>query len=343
MKTYKLCCEILSPIHIGSGRVIEPLDYIIENSRLYKISFEKLVMSMNKVERNKFEELIDNGNLVDVRKYIVGVSNKEKESTYSLEVSHNVYDRYKSKLNDIQNQLLISPLIRTAGEVMPFIPGSSFKGVVRTAVINLLANDSKLSQPKGSREEYLFESKVMGYKDAKDDPFRGIMVRDAFLSANDTIIRNVINVSRKQGNALRQNSIQNICEVTHSVITGKPVNFTTELLFDDDLFGTKFLSKSLTIEQLIKSCNKFYKDKMEYEHKKFYKNSELEKISEQLLDIPAEKNTFLMRLGRFSGVESVTFDKYRNPRPPGNKSIWGTSRNLVEGLYPMGWVKVALS
>ena len=343
MKKYKLRCEILSPVHIGSGCVIEPLDYIIKNSRLYKISFEKLVMSMDEVERDKFETLIDNGNLVDIRKYIAGNINKDEDSIYSLEVSYKIEDTYKSKLGDIQNQLLISPFIRTAGEVMPFIPGSSLKGSFRTAIINSFAKDSKLPEPKGPREEYQFESNVMAYKDGKDDPFRGIWIRDAFLSANDTIIRDVINVSRKQGSALRQNSIQNICELTHSVITGKSVDFTTELSLDDDLFGTKFLSRSLTIEQLIRSCNEFYKDKMEYEHKKFFKNSEVEKISEQLLGTSVGGNTFLMRLGRFSGVESVTLDKYRNPRPPGNKSIWGTSRNVVEGSYPMGWLKVTVS
>ena len=136
MKKYKLRCEILSPVHIGSGCVIEPLDYIIKNSRLYKISFEKLVMSMDEVERDKFETLIDNGNLVDIRKYIAGNINKDEDSIYSLEVSYKIEDTYKSKLGDIQNQLLISPFIRTAGEVMPFIPGSSFKGSLRTAIIN---------------------------------------------------------------------------------------------------------------------------------------------------------------------------------------------------------------
>ena len=342
MKKYKLSCEILSPIHIGSGRVIEPLDYIIENSRLYKVSFEKLVIAMDEVKRNKFEEVIDNENLVDIRKHIAGNINKDNGHVYSLEVSRKIEDIYKSKMNDIQNQLLMSPFIRTAGEALPFIPGSSFKGSLRTAIINSFAKDSKLPKPKEPREVYQFESNVMAYKDGKDDPFRGIRIRDAFLSANDTIIRDVINVSRKQGSALRQNSIQNICEVTHSVITGKSVDFTTELSLDNDLFGTKFLSRSLTIEQLIKSCNEFYKDKMEYEHKKFFKNSEVEKISEQLLGTSVGGNTFLMRLGRFSGVESVTFDKYRNPRPPGNKSVWGTSRNLVEGMYPMGWIKVSI-
>jgi hypothetical protein len=87
----------------------------------------------------------------------------------------------------------------------------------------------------------------------------------------------------------------------------------------------------------------FYKDKMEQEHKIFYKGSEVEKISDQLLNISFDDNSFLLRLGRFSGVESVTLDKYRNPKPSGKKSVWGTSRNLAEGLFPIGWIKVTVS
>jgi hypothetical protein len=38
----------------------------------------------------------------------------------------------------------------------------------------------------------------------------------------------------------------------------------------------------------------------------------------------------------------VTLDNYRNPKPPGNKTQWGTTRNLVEEIFPMGWVKVSI-
>lgn len=343
MKKYNLHCEILSPIHIGTGIEIEPLDYIIEKGRLYKISFEKLVITMEDTERVKFEKLIDRGNLVDIRKYIAERIDREKDSVYSLEVSQQVENTYKSKIADIQNQLLISPFIRTEGDAVPLIPGSSIKGAIRTAVISELAKDCKLPKPREPREKYAFESKVLKYKDGKDDPFRGIKVRDRTLQKDDTIIREVKNVSKKKGAPLQANNIQMICEVSNSSVTGETVECDVEISFDEKLFNTNFLSKTFSIEQVIKSCSVFYKDKMEYEHKKFYKNSEVESCSMQLLNTPLDENSFLLRMGRFSGVESVTLDNYRNPKPPGNKAVWGTSRNLVEGLYPMGWVKVTVS
>jgi CRISPR-associated protein Csm5 len=55
MKTYKLKCEVLSPVHIGSGCEIDPLDYVIEDDVLYKVSFEKFVSSLDEPRRLQFE------------------------------------------------------------------------------------------------------------------------------------------------------------------------------------------------------------------------------------------------------------------------------------------------
>jgi CRISPR-associated protein Csm5 len=343
MKTHRLHFEILSPVHIGSGQEIDPLNYLIAGGRLCRISFDDFIAGLNDEQRTKFENLIDKGNLIDLRKFVEANINKERDTVYSVEVSQKVDGLYKAKINDIQNQLLISPFIRSEVDTIPLIPGSSIKGAIRTAVISELAAKSNLPKPKEPRDEYAFESKVLGYKDGKDDPFRGIRIRDCSLQDGDTIVREVRNISKKKGSSLQPNNIQIICEVSQSSVTGKTVEFDTEVSFDNDLYSTKFLSATITLEQVIRSCRAFYKDKMDYEHKRFYKNSEIDKISSQLLATPLDEQSFLLRLGRFSGVESVTLDNYRHPKPPGNKAIWGTSRNLVEALYPMGWVKVTVS
>jgi len=342
MKTYKLHCDILSPIHIGSGGEIDPLSYIIDTGRLYVISFDKFVYAMSDETRTRFEGLIDKGDLVEIRKFVAGHIDKERDTIFSIEVSPKVASLYKAKIVDIANQLLIYPFIRTEGDSVPLMPGSSMKGAIRTALISEMAKNSNLPKPKDAREEYGFESAVLGYKDGKDDPFRGIRIRDKALQRDDTIIREVKNVSRKKG-GLEANNIQIVCEVSHSYVTGRGVSFETEISFDDELYSTKFLSRAFNVEHVIKSCMDFYKDKMEQEHKKFYKGSEVEKISAQLLNSSYNDMSFPLRIGRFSGVESVTLDNYRNPKPPGNKSVWGTSRNLAEGVYPMGWVKATVS
>ncbi len=342
MKTYELHCDILSPIHIGGGREIDPLSYIIDTDRLCCISFDKFVYSMDAETRGRFEEIIDKGNLVEIRNFVAEKIDKARDTIFSIEVSPKVESLYKAKITDIQNQLLIHPFIRAEGGSIPLMPGSSIKGALRTALISELAKNSNLPKPRDAREEYGFESTVLGYKDGKDDPFRGIRVRDKVIKRDDTIVREVKNVSRKKG-GLESNNIQIFCEVTHAYVTGKGVSFETEISFDDELYSTKFLSRNLSMEQVINSCKSFYKDKMEQEHNKFYRSCEVEAISTQLLNAVLDEKSFLIRLGRFSGVESVTLDKYRNPKPPGNKTVWGTSRNLAEGLYPMGWVKVTIS
>jgi CRISPR-associated protein Csm5 len=342
MKTYKVKCEILSPVHIGCGHQIDPLDYVIEDGILYKISFEKLVLSMDDSKRQEFESVVEKGNLVNVRTYVSKNFNKEVDAVYRVIVSSQVDRLYKAKIGDIQNQLIINPFIRTQGETLPFFPGSSIKGAIRTAVVSEQAKQSNVPKPATMREEYEFEGKVLGYRDGKDDPFRAVKIRDTLLRSDELMVKEVKNVSRGRNGGLKANQIQMICEVSQSQITGQTIGFDTEIIVDDALISTRFLSTALGIEQIVESCRTFYRDKMEKEHNKFYRNSEVTTLSQQMLDAPLGRGTFLLRIGRFSGVESVTLDNYRNPRAPGGKG-WGSSRNLAEGIYPMGWVKITVS
>jgi hypothetical protein len=72
--------------------------------------------------------------------------------------------------------------------------------------------------------------------------------------------------------------------------------------------------KKIWLEEIITSCRKFYQDKMEYEHLRFHKGHKSESVSERLCDTPLDDNETFIRLGRFSGIESVTLDKYRDPK-----------------------------
>ena len=176
----------------------------------------------------------------------------------------------------------------------------------------------------------------------KDDPFRGIKVTDGILPLNFTIISQVKNVIKNGDGILQSNNIQLICEVTYSKISGRSTEFESNWIIDDNIFSINYLSRKFTIEGIKNACNSFYKDKLSMEDKKFYNNSAISHISNSLLNEEIEDNCFLIRLGRFSGIESVTIDNYRNPKPLGKKEIWGTSRNLVEMKYPLGWVKIRI-
>lgn len=87
MKTYSLKCEMLSPIHIGTGEDVDPMSYIIQGERFYKIKFESFVSNMGDNEREKFESLLDQENLIEIRKYVSGNIDTESDSVYSTEVN----------------------------------------------------------------------------------------------------------------------------------------------------------------------------------------------------------------------------------------------------------------
>ncbi len=343
MKRFALKCDVISPVHIGTGKEIDPLSYVIKEGRLHHISFGRLACALDNKERDHFEALIDRGDLVEIRRFTADAMVKYGEVLYTIETAPDVEALYNAKLDDIGNQLIINPFIRTG--LCPVIPGSSIKGALRTAIVSELARRKRLPRPGDYRAECEFEFKALGARDARDDPFRCLKVRDAHLKADDTIVRRVVNVSKKKGGPLRENNIQIICEMTHSSLTGKEVVFHTGLLIDDKLAATGFTAKTFSIGDIVECCRAFYDNKVKKEHDKFYRGSEVEEFSERLIKTldTLGKDEFLLRVGRFSGVESVTLDIYRNPRPPGRKTTWGTSRNLAEGLYPMGWIKATIS
>lgn len=333
----KLTCEIVTPIHIGSGEEIDPFDYIVKQARLYRISIEKLIASMHPSEIREMESVIDSGDLIKLRTHIAQYPDLEKLSLFSTAVTPIVEAMYGSNLENQDNQMLINMFLRSAEK--PLVPGSSVKGAIRTAFLSTEANSKKIPFPKDYNDIKFFESNLLEYRDAKNDPFRTVRLRDSFLKDEDTIVRQIINV--KIDGSHIENNIPMTHEVSNSTITGKSVMFKNILSVDELINSTGYIKRKIGLEDIISSCRKFYRDKMEYEHFKFYKGHKSESVSEMLCNTSLNDNEAFIRLGRFSGVESVTLDKYRNPNPPGKRKVWGTSRNLVEGIYPMGWVKVS--
>lgn len=350
MKTYRLEGEILSPVHIGTSQVWEPLEYYIDSTQnqLHQFSTEEILARLNEIERQEFYKLIDQENLKLVKNFITQKAKSQGGSNgkHPIPVSPAVGRLYDEKIDDIANQLLIQPMIRTKDSGGVILPGSSLKGAIRTAIISQIAGNSDLPKPR-KHEIRFFESNVLEYKDAKNDPFRAVKIADAFLGTDATFICQVFNCSKNKDNVLQPTKIQLIHEVTHSELSfniyGKHVTFETELRLDDALMrDNRAVSRKISVEEILSACNHFYRDKMEMEHDKFYEGSFMADESAQLLDIPISENECLLRVGRFSGVESVTLDEYRDPQPPGKDKRWGFSRNIADERFPMGWIKIRL-
>jgi len=54
MKTYRLKLTALTPIHIGTGEVYEPTNFVIDDGYLYEFDEVLFYQSLNELEKKEF-------------------------------------------------------------------------------------------------------------------------------------------------------------------------------------------------------------------------------------------------------------------------------------------------
>ncbi len=335
MKKYKLFGEILSPLHIGTGSEIEFFDYIIKKNRFYKIVMDDFLLNLGEAEKSSLLTLINQNNLLKIREFMISNWNPQRfPYGYSCAVSDEVSKIYEKNINNIENQLLINPFIRTGDKMQPYIPGSSLKGAIRTALINALGKNMKIEDLKKIEGIVLDCLNNEGKFLMARDPFRAIKIKDTYLTSDKIIISKIVNVKKNRRGSFEQRGIQIFAEVTYSALSGRQVNFETEIAIDTDLLNKNLIKRKIDINLIKNACNSFYQDKLKDELENFFQNTSVEKFFYSLLsNLKFNNHTFILRVGRYSGLESVTLDNYRKPRR-------SSSRNLCEMKYPFGWIKL---
>jgi len=158
-----LAFQLLSPLHIGTYvEKYTPLDYLIWGNDLYLIDENRLFALLK--EKNLISEYVSKINLLGhnfrIYKFL-----EENLGDINLNlirlISHD-----KAKIETDKNFLEFRPLIRD-GRGTPFIPGSSIKGVIRTAVLYKILKILKQREPKK------FEAKIINkIKKASPEVFK---------------------------------------------------------------------------------------------------------------------------------------------------------------------------
>uniref|UniRef100_A0A7C4U7Q5 CRISPR system Cms protein Csm5 n=1 Tax=candidate division WOR-3 bacterium TaxID=2052148 RepID=A0A7C4U7Q5_UNCW3 len=324
VKNYILHCFILSPIHIGDGSEIEPLNYVIKNGKLYKIRLEEFIYSLDNDKKNIILNLMKENNLKGIRKFIKDNIDLQKFREYIVDVSRNVQSLYEEKFEDLNNQLILIPFIRSSN--IPYIPGSSLKGAIRTAVLNELDKpeykDEEISERNKSKNVEgiilnTFDINRKGEKFYKPDkdPFRFIKVKDVFLPENSTIFEKIDTIYIKNRKSL---GIQQIFEV---IKTG--INFDLEIGIDEKGMEKSRVIK-LDIKEILNHCDKFYNNVLDEESKKFSGS-----IQTKYLEIKEKsKNGYLIRLGRGCGYDSITLKNWKFKKELKTKMLLQDERPL---------------
>lgn len=369
-QVYDLTIEPLTAVHVGSGETLLPIDYTLASpgnsnvSRYVKFNSDKIIDGIIKSGKqtliNELEKANDSADINVLgkffRKYFYRGVSYDASTTKSF---RNLYaDKIRGSLSD--NALEVQQMMHE--ENRPYIPGSSIKGSIRTAVLNSLLDevDDKTFNELGKLPDKKVQNELLGItkegrgNDAQKDPFRCVEVSDSIFPARAQLVGQMKNakLDRRSGE-MAFVDMQIIAETIPGLLAdGKsPAEFSIRINSDLQNFnsGDFNISKKIDFNKIARACNNFFKRQFNEEYKHFYKDAydgmdkilELKKFIDSVDVNDTEK--FLLRLGHWSQVEYVTLEDLRKPKTPtrkGKAMPYGTTRTLFDfdGQYlPLGW------
>jgi len=364
-KNLNIKAKAFMPVHVGGGEdhKLDPLGYVVKEDWFYRININNMLRSDKTFSALFVKTVEDRFAIGRLRRIIADAFNPENRDMWihRAKVSASFKKAYTENINDlsINNQLLVQCFPLTGNK--PYLPGSSLKGAIRTAVLDSLScnkeeeilakaeNRIHNSNERNKLGEYI-EKIILKYEKVQDDPFKGIKLSDAFLPPDSTMIVKVVNCGKESiGKNISGEGVQMFVEA----ITEK-TEFEFRLIIDDELLSDRNSLKP-DVNWILKKCSDYYTFAFSSEEADFYKigtkaSDFIQDLIYEVLDEKDEKKKGIsaLRVGRFSHLESITYShrpendeddiKKYLCQPKGRNGKWGTTRNLVDGKIPMGGI-----
>lgn len=339
---YKLNFYTVSPLHIGTGDDIEPFSYVIKNGHLYYYDLTKLLLMINDNQRKELLKRISNSGsdaIMQVRKYLYEMFDPEihrETLLYDYEMKYkNVIkyydDRFTEKKKDKISSLAISTIYRNHFH-NAIIPGSSIKGMVRSAFIKLYGLEN-------------VEKKLQ----IKEDPFKFVKVHDGTKEKTTNVNIAFIHHILKDKLEIGENTQTTLIEYIEPMQSFR-VEFNVDLAKQYSIYNQEYfdgISNNFTSgKKLINMLNEFYKPKFD----KLY-NIILKSAGEnhpfiqnvEKCNTAAKNGIAFIQLGKYGGQEMYGGNgqkklKYR--RYLSYNQIERDTDLYMQKLMPLGWVAV---
>ena len=301
----KIRIETITPIHIGSGETLKRNnDYVVFDGgdSLGVIDERKVLSLVGEDHIDEWVSYIERGDSVAT------LVNKYAGNAKITDWIKRTIDNYASGSQSLKECL-------HDGMGRPYIPGSSIKGAIRTAVLDyLVRNDSNLDRfIEGKVSSKEVEKCYIG-RDANDDFFRFIQVGDAYFNRNVEVALDMASLNITEKDDLLDKSKSQPIEA---------INWENETIFElrfnrcqYDLAKGKVKEVPLqiqSIEGLFLLINNHTKSLLEQD-KLFWSNidiagaeSYLEQIDEILDEITnCDNKSCILRIGHGSGWTFMT-------------------------------------
>ena len=280
MANYKLTIRTLSPLHIGTGRELcQGFDYIVSSAKPGSPA-KTGRLDTDRILDAKYEEFRKNPALLPAD-LIANETNNPAYFRYILDGrprSSKADSRLRECIKDIHD--------------VPYIPGSSIKGAMRTAFgAAIISGSMKPARELDLRAKAKYmdndlEKKLFG-KDPQNDLFRALLISDAFLPAEKRDPGKTMEV--KNTNPISQQKANSSVPVELECIKSK-LEFTAQLKIDDYVLKEKNFPNSGMLSGQLMEIIKKHSEKRLHIIQEWYKES-----------VGAEKvNKFISQLQGFS-------------------------------------------
>lgn len=352
----------MSPVHIGCDDVYEPTSFVIDEKKRRLIEFDPMdfIKELSLGDRQKFTDYCMRGDIssiVNIYKFISDKRVKGRE----VEIADGLLDHYKKviglsvrdekKIKQELNQFAISRTAYNPHNNLPYIPGSSLKGAIRTAHLSRLAMNGGIKGRKDKAKD--LEVELLGGR-FETDPFRMVKPSD-FLPVGDVKTKIIYAVNKKKKTSKFE--ARGPFQVLETIKEDTVFEGIIHIQQPDMKAG---IDKPIQAKELLSSTHEFYRKIVNDEDdvtKSIGANSiVVNRIINKFKDNRGI-SAFLLRIGRHSGAESMTIEENRwiKISPPGKPhkfsdkgatTIWLASEtskpNSNNGLVPFGWAVIEI-
>ncbi len=340
---YKLKLTAISPAHIGDGTLYEPTNYVIDDGRLYYFDDSALVSMLNDQQRNDLLTIVSRSNSYQrLQLFYKRDDIKQLAKTcarYTVPVAKDIEKNYNDSLGKVKqkegkdhevfNALSIHATIKTSHT--PYIPGSSFKGALKTAFYSKEAESKHFSDVtrektdrNGRVRDYLFQKRYFG--EFERDPFSKVKISDSMPKEPKLTIKWGVNKKKKSDSTENDNTgiryefiapaSEFVAEMTLVDRVDPGILEQINARIRDRKREVHQPHKVYTLDEIIQTVNRFYIPKFEEEQRWAERKKGLIGIDYFNRTLPYIQKAkagkgFLARIGRHSGAVAMTLDGHR--------------------------------
>lgn len=343
MATYQLTLTPVTPVHIGCGEELPGYAYFLDDF-WYIYSIDRVLEQLPAAVRLR---------LVDVATHnVMALAGALQAYPEAMKAAAEAIGGYSEAARlawetarEHQFQALVQRFVHSQNRA--YIPGSSLKGVLRTAL--LYAYGKPFTAQKTGRDARDLEAETFAYEARRlnTDPFRFLKISDTSVLRDATDLRMLRRAAFHAKEHRWVDQVETLAECTGATLSrlqlsDRDITLRATLTIQEDAHAAASQDGAppwrFGVGAILAACQHFAEQQLAAERNYTLGLAATESAYTSLTSYAAAlpAHATLLRLGFGTGRDSKTVN-YLQPKPEESNS-----RLLVDGVWPLGWVELQI-